>query len=235
MTAAGLPGPAPLGRDLPGPDLPGPAPLGPAWTPDDALVADARRALAQAPRQTPDDRFEAWAWAALLDEVGPRLLTRHAAPSHVTASGVVLSPDGTRTCLVLHRRMRLWVQPGGHLEPGDPSLPAAAAREVLEETGLTGRTHAEPIALSRHRAPCRPDVVDWHLDVQHLVVCEPVPPVLSQESLDVAWWPVADLPADLGSGVDEQAIGVLARAVMPLVSAFELLFDRISPNSTEDP
>ena len=192
------------------------APTGPPWTPDEALVADVRHALARAPRETPEDRFEAWAWRALLDEDGPRLLTRHAAPSHVTASGIVLSPDGQRTCLVLHARMRRWVQPGGHLEPGDGSVAAAATREVLEETGLRGEAYPAPVALSRHRAPCRPDVVDWHLDVQYLVVVDVLPPVVSTESLDVAWWPVDDLPADLAPGAAEH----VRRAGRTLISVW---------------
>ncbi len=186
------------------------APAGPRWTPDEALVADVRHALARAPHDTPEARFEAWAWRALLDEDGPALLTRHAAPSHVTASGVVLSPDGASALLVLHRRLRLWVQPGGHLEEGDRSVAGAAAREVLEETGLRGQVRGDPIALSRHRAPCRPDVVDWHLDVQHLVVADPADPVVSEESLDVRWFPVDSLPGDLADGVAGNVVAALA-------------------------
>lgn len=42
--------------------------------------------------------------------------------------------------LLLIRRTRpgqnlYWVFPGGHVEPDDPDLPAALAREVFEETG----------------------------------------------------------------------------------------------------
>ena len=113
----------------------------------------------------------------------------------------MFTSDGALTCLVLHGRMRTWVQPGGHLEPEDGSLAAAAAREVWEETGVRGVVRPAPLHLSRHRAPCRPDVVDWHLDFQHLVlVPEATTPQVSDESLDVRWWPVDALPADLAPG-----------------------------------
>jgi 8-oxo-dGTP pyrophosphatase MutT (NUDIX family) len=178
------------------------------WVPHEGLVADVRHALAHAPRDTAEARFEAWAWRALLDEDGPALLTRHAVPSHVTASTIVLSPDGRRTCLVLHGRVHLWVQPGGHLEEGDATLAIAAAREAEEETGLTGVVLPRVAALARHRAPCRPEV-DWHLDVQHVLVAEDAAPVVSAESMDARWWDVDALPDALAPGVTEN----LARAL----------------------
>lgn len=182
------------------------APLGDPWAPSATLLADVESSLAQAPVDTPEDRFEAWAWQHLLADRGPNLLTRYGTPGHITASGIVLSADAALTCLVLHRRLRRWVQPGGHLEPEDRSLAAAAAREVWEETGVRGVVRPAPLHLSRHRAPCRPDVVDWHLDFQHLVLApEATTPQVSDESLDVRWWPVDALPGDLAPGV-EQAI-----------------------------
>lgn len=42
----------------------------------------------------------------------------------------------------------------------------------------------------------------WHLDVQHMLVAERTPPVISEESLNVAWLDVADLPEDTAPGVD---------------------------------
>lgn len=182
------------------------------WVPCETLVADVRHTLAHAPRDSPEDRFEAWAWRALLDEDGPALLTRHAVPSHVTASAIVLSPDGRRTCLVLHGRMNLWVQPGGHLEEGDATLAVAAAREVEEETGLSGAVLPRLAALSRHRAPCRPEA-DWHLDVQHVLVADGTSTAVSEESHDVRWWDVDALPADLAPEVAvlvSRAVRVLA-------------------------
>ena len=189
----------------------------PAWAPPAGLVEDALQSIAKAALAGPEDRFEAAAWTGLLALEGPQLLTRQAAPSHLTASGLVLSPDVSSTCLVLHRKIAKWVQPGGHLEPGDTTLAGAALREVLEETGLAGRVIG-PVLLSRHRAPCAPGRVDWHLDLQHVVMADQVPPTVSGESLDVAWWPVHRLPelrADglLAWGVDgvlEQALGLLS-------------------------
>jgi 8-oxo-dGTP pyrophosphatase MutT (NUDIX family) len=176
------------------------------------LLSDVRRALAATAAPDAQARFEQVAWLALLDSTGAGLLTRQQAPAHLTASAAVLSPDGTQTCLVLHRKLQLWVQPGGHFEPEDQSAAAAAAREVLEETGLTGEVLPVPALLARHPAPCAPGVVDWHLDLQHVLVTEPVTPVPSDETPEVAWWPVGQLPSARVGGIDqlvERSVAVL--------------------------
>jgi 8-oxo-dGTP pyrophosphatase MutT (NUDIX family) len=202
-------------RPVTGPTAPSAGPPDePLWTPREGLVADVRHAIALAPRDTAQARFEAWAWRAMLDEDGAALLTRHAAPSHLTSSAVVLSRDGRRTCLVLHGKFDAWVQPGGHLEAGDLTLALAAAREVEEETGLTGVVLPRVAALSRHVAPCRPEV-DWHLDVQHVLVADDVEPVVSEESRDVRWWAVDALPGALAPELEDtlrRARAVLADA-----------------------
>lgn len=58
-------------------------------------------------------------------------------PGHITASAIVLSPDGESVVLVSHTRVGLWIQPGGHVEHDDSTLVDAARREVKEETGIT--------------------------------------------------------------------------------------------------
>jgi len=57
-------------------------------------------------------------------------------PGHITTSGLVLSPDGERLLVVHHRRLGRWLLPGGHVEDSDATIDVAAAREVLEETGI---------------------------------------------------------------------------------------------------
>jgi len=173
------------------------------------LVESVRRALTATPGSDAEARFEQAAWLGLLDRHGEALLSRRLAPAHLTASAAVLSPDGTHTCLVLHRKLQLWVQPGGHFEADDLVVSGAAAREVQEETGLVGEVLPVPALLSRHPAPCAPGVVDWHLDVQFVLVTEQTTPRPSDETPEVAWWPVDALPTDRAGGIDT----LVARAV----------------------
>jgi 8-oxo-dGTP pyrophosphatase MutT (NUDIX family) len=55
-------------------------------------------------------------------------------PGHFTASAFVLSPDHRALLLIHHRKLRRWLQPGGHIEADDADVVAAARREVEEET-----------------------------------------------------------------------------------------------------
>lgn len=123
----------------------------------------------------------------------PGALRRDHGPAHLTASGLVIDPDGTAVLLVLHRKVGLWLQPGGHVEAGDASLVSAAVREAEEETGVRGlAADPVPLRLDRHPAPCG---VQEHLDVQFLLRApERSAPGVSAESLDVRWWPVDGLP-----------------------------------------
>ena len=60
----------------------------------------------------------------------------HFAPGHITASGLVFSKDGSRVALVWHADFERWIQPGGHLEPGEEPIDAVL-RELEEEIGAT--------------------------------------------------------------------------------------------------
>jgi len=68
---------------------------------------------------------------------------------HFTATGYVVNAARTRSLLIRHRKLGLWLPPGGHLEANE--LPhEAALREVLEETGVHARLvpPGEPVLSS---------------------------------------------------------------------------------------
>ncbi len=127
-------------------------------------------------------------------------------PDHLTASVLVVSPDAGQVLLTHHRRADAWFQLGGHVEPGDLSLAAAAERELREESGLTAyELDPEPVQLDRHAVPFCGDGGD-HLDVRFVAVADPAQPLtVTEESIDVRWWPADDLPSE------ETSLGELVR------------------------
>ena len=126
-------------------------------------------------------------------------LWRSCFPSHLTTGALVISHDRQQVLLNLHRKAGKWFHFGGHLEPGDVTLGGAALREATEESGLSGLiVRAEPLHLSQHPVEfCDPRGTVQHLDVRFLAETgADVEPVVSEESCDVRWWPVDDLPTD---------------------------------------
>jgi 8-oxo-dGTP pyrophosphatase MutT (NUDIX family) len=119
-------------------------------------------------------------------------------PAHVTASAVVLSADGHEALLVRHRKLGLWLHPGGHVEPGDGSLADAARREAVEETGVEDlHPLGGPLDVHRHPGPCAPARDVDHLDVRFALLADRTDAlVVSEESTDVRWFDVDALPPD---------------------------------------
>ena len=130
----------------------------------------------------------------------PDGLDRSCRPDHLTASTLVLDADHGTALLTLHAKARAWFQLGGHCEPGDTTLAGAALREATEESGLAGlRLDPVPVQLSEHAVPfCGPDGSPrpvHHLDVRFVAVAPPgAVHAVSEESLDLRWWPLDALP-----------------------------------------
>ncbi|WP_431042331.1 NUDIX hydrolase [Streptomyces sp. P1-3] len=150
-----------------------------------SLHQDAARVLTEWP--APDDEQE-----RLRRGYGEHLATypdgiwRECADGHLTASALVIDPVRERVLLTLHRKLRMWLQMGGHCEPGDLRLADAALREATEESGIAGLMllPGGPVRLDRHQTPCA-----WHLDVQYAaLVPEGAVAAISDESLDLRWF-----------------------------------------------
>lgn len=136
----------------------------------------------------------------LFSTAGDDALRREAGAEHVTASCLIVDPDTESVLLNHHRRAGLWGQFGGHLEPEDDSLHSAARREAMEESGLSHLTWFSPVPIDLHVhdlsasfGACR-----RHFDVVFAAIAATDQvPVVSDESLAVRWFPVADLPSSL--------------------------------------
>jgi 8-oxo-dGTP pyrophosphatase MutT (NUDIX family) len=106
---------------------------------------------------------------------------------HVTASAFVVSSRGV--ILHLHRRLQIWLQPGGHVDAGELSE-EAALRETLEETGLEAR-HLVPVNLFHvdvHPGPRG----HTHYDLRYVLIAPPTDPAPPEgESPEVYWFDVA--------------------------------------------
>jgi 8-oxo-dGTP pyrophosphatase MutT (NUDIX family) len=157
------------------------------------------------------DAQEATDLARILD-----FIARHDDPfdrrigeGHLTGSALVVSADGRHVVLLYHRKLDLWLQPGGHAEPGERAGDAVALREALEETGIAGLalhpTAPRPLDIDVHDIPARPgEPAHEHLDLRYLVVA-PAGAVLAPpegESQRIRWFPWEELGAlDLDPGL----------------------------------
>lgn len=137
----------------------------------------------------------------------PDGMWRSCRPEHVTASALVVDAAGENTLLTLHKTVRRWLQLGGHCEADDTTLSGAALREATEESGVTDLSISrEPLQLSRHLLVAGGCAGVYHLDVQFLVTATASTQyVVSDESDDLAWFPIDALPPDTDTSVQELA------------------------------
>ena len=112
----------------------------------------------------------------------------HYVPGHVTASAFVVDKSHKRLLLIHHGKLHRWLQPGGHIDPGEDVL-AAAIREVEEETGIVAvPLEASVFDVDVHAIPAnggRPP--HNHYDVRFLLEATNENFTDSDEVLGVQW------------------------------------------------
>ncbi|GAB2696121.1 NUDIX domain-containing protein [Kitasatospora kifunensis] len=112
-----------------------------------------------------------------------------------TADAVVVTADG-RNLLLIERDWPpfegAWALPGGHVDRGETSR-AAAARELLEETGILLATN-ELAQIGVWDQPGR-DPRGRYVTVAYLAVVPAGTPIIAGDDARAArWWPINSLP-----------------------------------------
>jgi 8-oxo-dGTP pyrophosphatase MutT (NUDIX family) len=175
------------------------------------LHEDARRLLTAWAAPSPDQDHRRHSFLAHLT-AHPDAMAKQGPPAHFTASVLVFDPSLERVLLTLHRKARAWFQFGGHYEPSDRSVHAAATREAHEESGIPDLlVHPHLVEVDRHELVGSFGRCREHLDLRFVAVAGPgAEHAVSAESLDVLWWPTGALPAE--SSADLPRLIATARA-----------------------
>jgi 8-oxo-dGTP pyrophosphatase MutT (NUDIX family) len=130
----------------------------------------------------------------------PDALQRSCAEGHFTGSALVVDPSRRAILLMFHRKVRRWLQPGGHAD-GEGDLAAVALREATEETGIAGLEVLRPaVDLDIHQFRAAGEPPHLHLDVRFVVLAPAgAEPSGNDESEALRWVGVDELD---GLGAD---------------------------------
>ena len=122
--------------------------------------------------------------------------------THVTGSGIVVGPRGV--VLLQHKRLGIWLQPGGHID-ADETPWGAALRESREETGLevsfAGSVDSDGVPGLVHVDVHEGGRGHTHLDLRYLIdggAADPDPPEGESQHIDWFGWEAAVDRADPG-------------------------------------
>ena len=113
-------------------------------------------------------------------------------PAHFTASAFIVDFQKNTTLLTHHKKLKIWIQLGGHAD-GDSDLLQGALREAYEESGLTKieAVTSEIFDFDIHLIPENKknhEPAHYHYDVRFLFHCADRPQFqISEESLDLSW------------------------------------------------
>lgn len=141
----------------------------------------------------------------------PDCFERSHAAGHITGSAWLLNPAGDKALMTLHRKLKRWLQPGGHADGQSDTL-AVALREAEEESGIGGivAVSDDIFDVDVHLIPARPGEAEhYHYDIRYLLRAPHELFVVSAESDALEWWSAADF-AERREQTDEAVLRMAA-------------------------
>jgi len=131
-------------------------------------------------------------------------------PGHFTVGAYALNEGAVM--MVHHRRLGIWIEPGGHIDPTDATLEEAAARELEEETGIpvddavggVFDIDVHPIPAAKGEPP------HHHFNVSYRFEAAATKVVVADEVLDARWIPLHEVELHTNDAAVLRAIGKLS-------------------------
>jgi 8-oxo-dGTP pyrophosphatase MutT (NUDIX family) len=125
-------------------------------------------------------------------------------PLHFTASALVVHPATGRMLLRWHVKLGLWLQVGGHADPGERDPLRIALREAAEETGLSDLA-PWPDAALRHAVVCdvRPSATEpahQHADLRFVLATREPQAVAPENDFSPLRWLTLDDAREVADG-----------------------------------
>ncbi|QQO11199.1 NUDIX hydrolase [Breznakiella homolactica] len=120
---------------------------------------------------------------------GEDVFSRACPGGHITGSVFITSRDYSRVLLVHHKKLGLWVQPGGHCDP-EETVYETALRESAEETGITAESVMGDAVFDAAVLPVpawRDVPFHWHYDIRYLLAADTDAVRISAESHGAEW------------------------------------------------
>lgn len=132
---------------------------------------------------------------------------------HITGSCWLENYDGTKFLLTKHKKLKIWLQLGGHAD-GDNDIIRVSMKEACEESGLENieLVLTDIFDLGVHLIPQYKNVPPhYHYDIRFLLRAsnsnENI--IISDESTDLGWF--SDIPKDNPEEVNRDLIRMMRK------------------------